>query len=169
MTRKKSRMSQSSRSAALEQLKAFKEAELADTQAAADDAKAGPQVSNQELLEELKIERKEQKKEKKRSHKTARNNLLTLKQEDGPKATISFANAYQPGMLVTVTKRAVKLHRLERINLFEGACGVIVEQNNAGARYGDYEEGRWLSVMGPNGLQQWDVKWCETLDEEGED
>ena len=158
-------MSQSSRSGALEQLKAFREAELAETQEVADTAKARPQVSNQELLEELKIERVEQKKENKRSHRTARHNMLTLKQEDGPKATISFANAYQPGMLVTITKRAVRRHSLEKINLFEGACGVIVERIVNFAN----EEGRWLSVMGPNGLQQWDAKWCETLGEDEED
>ena len=166
MTRKKSRISKSARYGALEQLKAFKEAELSANQEATE---AGPQISNQELLEELKIERKEQKLEKKRSKRSARHNMLVLKQEDGPKATISYANAYQPGMLVTITKRAAKRHRLENVGLFEGACGVIVEQNNAAARRGDYEEGRWLNVMGPNGLQQWDVRWCETLDEEDED
>jgi hypothetical protein len=165
MARKKSRISKSARSGALEQLKAFKEAELSTNQEVVE---AGPQISNQELLEELKIERKEQKLEKKRSKRSARYNMLALKQEDGPKATISYANAYQPGMLVTITKRAAKRHRLENVGLFEGACGVIVEQNNAAARRGDYEEGRWLNVMGPNGLQQWDVRWCETLDEEDE-
>ena len=43
---------------------------------------------------------------------------------------------------------------------------MIVEQENSTQWRGDYEEGRWINVMGPNGLQQWDVRWCETIDED---
>ena len=161
MARKKSRISRSARAAALEQLNSFKLEEQGG-----EEAKSKIQVSNQELLQELKLERKVKKKEKRLSKKVARNNVQALKYEEGPRATISYSNAYQPGMLVTITSRAAKRYSLENMSLHAGACGVIVEQENAVQWRGDYEEGRWINVMGPNGLQQWDVRWCETIDED---
>lgn len=162
MARKKSRIPRAARAAALEQLRAFKSEEGTDTE----QSNSKPQVSNQELLEELRLERKSKKKEKKASKRLARHSAQELRKEEGPKAVISYANAYQPGMLVTITKRASKRFNLEGMNLYEGACGVIVEQENAQMWRGDYEEGRYLNVMGPNGLQQWDVRWCETVEDE---
>ena len=53
-----------------------------------------------------------------------------------------------------------------------GETGVIVEQDDMQLWRGDYEKGRWVQVMGPNGLQQWDIRWCthiDDLDEEDED
>tara|TARA_B110000495_G_C22472845_1_gene292984 strand:+ start:13 stop:510 length:498 start_codon:yes stop_codon:yes gene_type:complete len=165
MTRKKSRIPRAARSAALEQLRAFQSEENPDTE----QSNSKPQVSNQDLLEELRLERKNKKKENKTSKRLARRSAQSLRQEEGPKAVISYANAYQPGMLVMITKRSAKRFNLEGMNLYEGACGVIVEQENGQMWRGDYEEGRWLNVMGPNGLQQWDVRWCETVDDEDMD
>ena len=166
MARRKSKIPRSARSAALEQLQAFRtEEELVQEEPKT----KGPQVSNSELLDELKLERNASKKEKKQQKRNARYNVQALRKEEGPIAKISYANAYQPGMLVSITKRASKRNNLGAYNLFEGATGVIVEQNNMQDWRGDYEEGRWLNVMGPNGLQQWDVRWCEILEEEDED
>jgi hypothetical protein len=161
MARKKSRIPRSARAAALEQLNSFRVEEQGE-----EVSKPKTQVSNQELLQELKLERKAKKKEKRLSKNVARNNVQALRHEEGPRATISYANAYQPGMLVTITNRAAKRYSLENMSLYAGACGVIVEQENSTQWRGDYEEGRWINVMGPNGLQQWDVRWCETIDED---
>ena len=71
-----------------------------------------------------------------------------------------------------ISPRANKRYGLERYQLFAGATGVIVEQDDQHLYRGDYEKGRWVQVMGPNGLQQWDVRWCahiEDFSEEDED
>ena len=43
--------------------------------------------------------------------------------------------------------------------------GVIVEQEDRHSYRGN-ENGRYIQVMGPNGLQQWDVAWVSFVDED---
>ena len=166
MPRRKSRISRSARSAALEQLRQFREEDEVSQ-----NSSSKPEVSNQDLLQELRNERYEAKKKNKREKKQARNNAQVMRQEEGPRAKIEYSG-FTPGDLVAITKRACKRYNLEYQNLFEGATGVIVEQDDMQLWRGDYEKGRWVQVMGPNGLQQWDIRWCthlEDLDEEDED
>ena len=128
-----------------------------------------PDVSNQELLQELRQERYDAKRQNRSEKRNARNTVRELQAEEGPKVKISFANAYAPGELVAITKRACKRYHLEDYhNLYPGATGVIVEQEDRHSYQGK-EEGRYIQVMGPNGLEQWDVRWCEHLEEEDED
>ena len=166
MARRKSRIPRSARAAALEQLRAFREEDEAPTV-----RNTRPDVSNQDLLQELRNERYEAKRNNKQEKRNARNNAQALRQEEGPKAKIEYSG-FNPGDLVTITKRAFKRYNLEYQNLFEGATGVIVEQDDMQLYSGDFEKGRWVQVMGPNGLQQWDIRWCthlDDLDEEDED
>ena len=162
MARKKSRLSREQRKSALEQLQTFR---TEDEQEMNRPQNKKPEVSNSDLLMELKLERKESKRQNKREKRQARNSVRNLRNEDGPRIKISFANAYAPGELVAITKRACKRYRLENYNLYEGAMGVIVEQENRHG-YQGVEEGRYIQVMGPNGLEQWDVRWCEHLEED---
>ena len=169
MARRKSRIPSKSRAAALEQLRAFKEEDSQETSAG--NARNRPAVSNQDLLLKLQIERKEAKKAKKNQKRQARRDIGTLRQEEGPKAKIEYTG-FNPGDLVMISPRANKMYGLERYQLFPGATGVIVEQDDMQLWRGDYEKGRWVQVMGPNGLQQWDIRWCsdiEDLSEEDED
>lgn len=166
MARRKSRIPRKSRAAALEQLRAFRQEDEPD--ATNTNRSNRPDVSNQELLQELKQERKDAKKAKKNQKRQARRDINTLRQEEGPKAKIEYSG-FNPGDLVMISPRANKQHGLERYNLFAGATGVIVEQDDMQLWRGDYEKGRWVQVMGPNGLQQWDIRWCTDLDEEEED
>jgi len=163
MARRKSRLSRDQRKSALEQLQAFKtenEQEINHPQ------NKKPEVSNSDLLQEMRTERYEAKRQNKSAKRQARNNARHLRQEEGPRVKISFANAYAPGDLVSITKRACKRYHLEHHhNLYEGAMGVIVEQEDQHSYQGK-EEGRWIQVMGPNGLERWDVRWCTHLDEE---
>lgn len=166
MPRRKSRISRSARNAALEQLRQFREEDEVSQ-----NSSSRPEVSNQDLLQELRNERYEAKKKNKREKKQARNNAQVMRQEEGPRAKIEYSG-FTPGDLVAITKRACKRYNLEYQNLFEGATGVIVEQDDMQLWRGDYEKGRWVQVMGPNGLQQWDIRWCahiDDLDEEDED
>tara|TARA_X000000950_G_scaffold225933_1_gene272649 strand:+ start:3802 stop:4245 length:444 start_codon:yes stop_codon:yes gene_type:complete len=130
-----------------------------------------PEVSNQDLLQEIRNERYEAKRQNKQEKRNARHSAQALRAEEGPKAKIEYSG-FQPGDLVAITKRAHKRYNLDNANLFEGATGVIVEQDDMQLWRGDYEKGRWVQVMGPNGLQQWDIRWCthiDDLDEEDED
>ena len=163
MARRKSRIPRQSRAAALEQLRTLKEEEGSQTTRS-----SRPDVSNQELLQELKSERKEAKRTNKQEKRQARNNAQALRQEEGPKAKIEYSG-FNPGDLVMISPRANKQHGLERYNLFAGATGVIVEQDDMQLWHGDYEKGRWVQVMGPNGLQQWDVRWCTHMEDMEED
>ena len=165
MARKKSRLTRTQRKAALEQLQAFRQE---DEQEMERSQNKRPEVSNSELLQEMKSERYLSKQQNKQERRQARNNVRAMQAEEGPKVKISFANAYAPGELVAISKRACKRYNLENYNLFEGAMGVIVEQENRHG-YQGVEEGRYIQVMGPNGLEQWDVRWCEHLEEEDED
>ena len=164
MARRKSRIPRQARAAALEQLRAFREEDEAEQVPRS----TRPEVSNQELLQELRNERHEAKRNNRQEKRQARNAAQALRQEEGPKAKIEYSG-FQPGDLVSITKRAYKRYNLEHANLFEGATGVIVEQDDMQLWRGDYEKGRWVHVMGPNGLQQWDIRWCTHIDDMDED
>ena len=164
MARRKSRIPRKARAAALEQLRAFRE----EDEAPIDSRSTRPEVSNSDLLQELRNERYEAKRNNKQEKRQARNAAQALRQEEGPRAKIEYSG-FKPGDLVMITKRANKLYGLERYQLFPGATGVIVEQEDQHLWRGDYEKGRWVQVMGPNGLQQWDVRWCGHMDDMDED
>lgn len=164
MARKKSRIPRNQRSEALEALRNMREEEGQESQS----SRSRPDVSNQELLSELKNERHQAKKQNRNEKRQARRNVEALRHEEGPKAKIEYSG-FNPGDLVMISPRANKMYGLERYNLFAGATGVIVEQDDMQLWRGDYEKGRWVQVMGPNGLQQWDVRWCAHLEEEDED
>ena len=167
MARRKSRIPRSARSAALEQLRQFREEDEQEHTPRS----TRPEVSNQDLLQEIRNERYEAKRNNKQEKRQARNNAQALREEEGPRAKIEYSG-FNPGDLVAITKRAYCRYTLEHQNLFVGATGVIVEQDDMQLWRGDYEKGRWVQVMGPNGLQQWDIRWCthlEDLDEEDED
>ena len=164
MARRKSRIPRKARAAALEQLRAFRE----EDEAPIDSRSTRPEVSNSDLLQELRNERYEAKRNNKQEKRQARNAAQALRQEEGPRAKIEYSG-FNPGDLVMITKRANKLYGLERYQLFPGATGVIVEQEDQHLWRGDYEKGRWVQVMGPNGLQQWDVRWCGHMDDMDED
>ena len=168
MARRKSRIPRNARAAALEQLRAFREE---DESAQLSPRSTRPEVSNQDLLQELRNERYEAKRNNKQEKRQARRDAQALRQEEGPRAKIEYSG-FNPGDLVSITKRAYNRYTLANANLFEGATGVIVEQDDMQLWHGDYEKGRWVQVMGPNGLQQWDIRWCthiDDLDEEDED
>ena len=165
MARQKSRIPRKARKAALEQLRSLREEEETQTESRSN----RPEVSNSELLQELRNERYEAKRNNKQEKRQARNNAQALRQEEGPRAKIEYSG-FNPGDLVMISPRANKMYGLERYQLFAGATGVIVEQEDQTLWRGDYEKGRWVQVMGPAGLQQWDIRWCTHLeDEEDED
>ena len=165
MARRKSRIPRSARSAALEQLRQFREEDEQELSPRS----SRPEVSNSELLQEIRNERYEAKRQNKQEKRNARHSAQALRQEEGPRAKIEYSG-FNPGDLVTITKRAFKRYSLEYQNLFEGATGVIVEEDDMTLWSGDIEKGRWVQVMGPNGLQQWDIRWCTHIeDEEDED
>ena len=170
MARRRSRisrsLSRSARNEAREALQSFRQEDELETT-----RNTRPEVSNYELLQEIQEEKRNAKQAAKQSKREARRSAEALRQEEGPKAKIEYSG-FQPGDLVSITKRAHKRYNLEHANLFEGATGVIVEQDDMQLWHGDYEKGRWVQVMGPNGLQQWDIRWCthiDDLDEEDED
>lgn len=170
MARRRSRisrsLSRSARNEAREALQSFRQED--DLEATRN---TRPEVSNYDLLYEIQQEKREAKNAAKQSKREARRNAEALRQEEGPKAKIEYSG-FSPGDLVAITKRAFCRYTLEHQNLFVGATGVIVEQDDMQLWRGDYEKGRWVQVMGPNGLQQWDVRWCthiDDLDEEDED
>ena len=163
MARRKSRIPRKARAAALESLQALREEEDQPTQRS-----KRPDVSNQDLLQELKNERHEAKRNNKQEKRNARHSARALRQEEGPRAKIEYSG-FSPGDLVMISSRANKRYGLERYQLFAGATGVIVEQEDQTLWRGDYEKGRWVQVMGPNGLQQWDVRWCAHIDDMDED
>jgi len=164
MARRKSRIPRQARAAALEQLRAFREEDDISTEP----RNSRPEVSNSELLQELRNERHEAKRNNKQEKRQARSNAQALRQEEGPKAKIEYTG-FNPGDLVMISPRANKMYGLERYQLFAGATGVIVEQEDQTLWRGDYEKGRWVQVMGPNGLQQWDIRWCTHIDDIDED
>jgi ribosomal protein L21E len=163
MATRKSRLSRAQRKDALAQLQSYRqenEQEMGHSQ------NKRPEVSNSDLLSELKQEQREAKRNKKVAKRQARSDVRHLREEEGPRVKISFANAYSPGDLVSITKRACKRCHLEDYyNLYEGAMGVIVEQEDQYSYQGK-EEARYVQVMGPNGLEKWDVRWCTHLEED---
>lgn len=164
MARRKSRIPRSMRAAAKEQLRMLREEDAV----VEEESRPRLQVSNQEMLEELRAERAQNKKDKRNAKRQARNDVRALREEEGPKAKIEYIG-FQPGDLVQISKRAMKRYNLDNVNLFEGATGVIVEEEDMRLWSGDYEKGRWVQVMGPNGLQQWDIRWCTHIDDMDED
>lgn len=165
--RRNSRIPRGARSAALEQLRQLRE----EDNAVESSSSRRPQVSNQDLLHEIRNERYEAKNKNKQEKRSARKDAQAMRQEEGPKAKIEYSG-FSPGDLVAITKRAYNRYTLQHQNLFVGATGVIVEQDDMQLWRGDYEKGRWVQVMGPNGLQQWDIRWCthiDDMDEEEED
>ena len=167
MARRKSRIPRNARAAALEQLRAFREEDESEQVFRS----TRPEVSNQDLLQELREERYEAKRNNKAQKRQARRDASALRQEEGPRTKIEYSG-FNPGDLVMITKRAFTRYNLEYNSLFAGATGVIVEEDDMQLWSGDIEKGRWVQVMGPNGLQQWDVRWCthiEDIDEEDED
>ena len=168
MARRKSRIPRNARAAALEQLRAFREEDESEQLSP---RSTRPEVSNSELLQEIRNERYEAKRQNKREKRQARRDAQALRQEEGPRAKIEYSG-FNPGDLVAITKRAYCRYTLEHQNLFVGATGVIVEENDMQLWNNEYEKGRWVQVMGPNGLQQWDIRWCthmDDMDEEDED
>ena len=163
-SRRSSRIPRGLRNAAREQLRMIREEEDIDTTSRSN----RPEVSNQDLLQELRNERHEAKRNNKQEKRNARHAAQVMRQEEGPKAKIEYSG-FSPGDLVMISPRANKMYGLERYNLFAGATGVIVEQDDMQLWHGDYEKGRWVQVMGPNGLQQWDVRWCTHMDDMDED
>ena len=163
-SRRSSRIPRGLRNAAREQLRMIREEEDIDTTSRSN----RPEVSNQDLLQELRNERHEAKRNNKQEKRNARHAAQVMRQEEGPKAKIEYSG-FSPGDLVMISPRANKMYGLERYNLFAGATGVIVEQDDMQLWRGDYEKGRWVQVMGPNGLQQWDVRWCTHMDDIDED
>ena len=162
MARRRSRIPRNARAAALEQLRSFREEDEQSPPS------RRPDVSNQDLLDELRNERYEAKRNNRNQKRSARKDAQALRQEEGPRAKIEYSG-FNPGDLVMISARANKMYGLERYNLFVGATGVIVEQDDMQLWHGDYEKGRWVQVMGPNGLQQWDVRWCTHMDDMDED
>jgi len=164
-SRRSSRIPRGLRGAAREQLRMIREEEEIEETPRSN----RPAVSNQELLQELRNERHEAKRNNKQEKRNARHAAQALRQEEGPKAKIEYSG-FNPGDLVTISKRAFKRYNLDSVQLFEGATGVIVEEDDMRLWSGDIEKGRWVQVMGPNGLQQWDIRWCTHIeDEEDED
>jgi len=163
-SRRSSRIPRGLRGAAREQLRMIREEEQIDETPRS----TRPEVSNQELLQELRNERYEAKQNNKQEKRNARNAAREMRQEEGPRAKIEYSG-FNPGDLVSITKRAYKRYNLEYQNLFEGATGVIVEEDDMTLWSGDIEKGRWVQVMGPNGLQQWDIRWCTHIEDIEED
>ena len=84
MARRKSRIPRKARAAALEQLRAFQQEDETENSTRS----KRPDVSNQELLQELRNERHEAKRTNKQEKRQARRNAHALRQEEGPKAKI---------------------------------------------------------------------------------
>ena len=165
MARRKSRIPRKARAAALESLRALREEDESEQVST---RSTRPEVSNSELLQELRNERYEAKRANKQEKRQARKEAQALREEEGPRAKIEYSG-FNPGDLVMISPRANKMYGLERYQLFAGATGVIVEQDDMQLWRGDYEKGRWVQVMGPNGLQQWDIRWCTHMDDMDED
>ena len=168
MARRKSRIPRNARAAALEQLRAFR---AEDESEQLSPRSTRPEVSNSELLQELRNERYEAKRANKQEKRQARRDAQALRQEEGPRAKIEYSG-FNPGDLVMISRRAYARYTLQHYNLFAGATGVIVEEEDMHLYNNEYEKGRWVQVMGPNGLQQWDIRWCthmDDMDDEDED
>ena len=159
-SRQSSRIPRNLRSAAREQLRMIREEDQTNETPRSN----RPEVSNQELLQELRQERSERKANGKAERRNARNAAYALRQEEGPRTKIEYSG-FNPGDLVTITKRAFKRYCLDNMQLFEGATGVIVEEDDMQLWNNEIEKGRWVQVMGPNGLQKWDIRWCTHIDD----
>jgi hypothetical protein len=123
-----------------------------------------PDVDIHQIREDQRV-RKNQKRAELRSAKDA---MRQVQQELGPKVKIEFS--YEPGELVRISEKAYKRYSnyIDNSNLYVGAMGVIVEQNDQ-QRWNGNEVGRYIQVMGPNGLQQWNVAWVSFVEEESDE
>ena len=165
MARRKSRIPRNARAAALEQLRAFREKDESEQ---VSPRSTRPEVSNSELLQELRNERYEAKRANKQEKRQARRDAQALRQEEGPRAKIEYSG-FNPGDLVMISARAHKRYNLDYNNLFVGATGVIVEEEDMHLYNNEFEKGRWVQVMGPNGLERWDIRWCTHMDDMDEE
>ena len=165
MARRKSRIPRNARAAALEQLRAFREEDESEQLSP---RSTRPEVSNSELLQELRNERYEAKRANKQEKRQARRDAQALRQEEGPRAKIEYSG-FNPGDLVMISARAHKRYNLDYNNLFVGATGVIVEEEDMHLYNNEFEKGRWVQVMGPNGLERWDIRWCTHMDDMDEE
>ncbi|HIF38309.1 MAG TPA: hypothetical protein EYQ69_03595 [Gemmatimonadetes bacterium] len=66
---------------------------------------------------------------------------------------------FEPGMLVTISVRAGR--RLSHLEA--GMTGIIVESDD---NSWSSSKNRLLTVMGPNGMEQWDASWVTIEDED---
>ena len=107
MARRKSRIPRKARAAALEQLRAFQAEDEEQTTRS-----TRPDVSNQELLQELRNERYEKKRNNKQEKRQARRDAQALRQEEGPRAKIEYSG-FNPGDLVMISARAHKRYNLD--------------------------------------------------------
>ena len=116
-------------------------------------------------LYQMRKERQDRKKQKRAELRNAKDAMRKAQAELGPKVKIEFT--YEPGELVQITEKAYKRwpNYIDHANLYVGAMGVIVEQNDQ-QRWNGNEVGRYIQVMGPNGLQQWDVAWVAFVEED---
>ena len=67
---------------------------------------------------------------------------------------------FPAGTLVTIKEptRALRFGRnLEYLGLTPGDTGVVVETEDS--PFGGRQRGRWVQVLGPQGLQDWDATW----------
>ena len=128
----------------------------------------GDEESAEVDLYQLRKERRERKNQKRTELRNAKDAMRQAQNELGPKVKIEFA--YEPGELVQITERAYKkwTSYIDNANLYVGAMGVIVEQND-NHRWNGNEVGRYIQVMGPNGLQQWNVAWVSFVEEDESD
>lgn len=166
------KLSKAQRKSARKQLRAFREENPEEEVNFGRQRKRNFEISNQEAISEMRQVQRERKSRARKDRYDGYKEMQTIREERGPKARISYAAGFQPGDLVTISARAMKKHGyyIESCNLFEGATGVIVDQEDTNANWkSEYEEGRYIQVMGPNGLQQWDIKWVEVLEDEDED
>ena len=119
-------------------------------------------------LHQMRQDRADNKSNKRAELRNARTAMREVQQELGPKVKIEFS--YQPGELVRISEKAYKKWPgyIDQQNLYVGAMGVIVEQNDQ-QRWNGNEVGRYIQVMGPNGLQQWNVAWVSFVEEDSDD
>ena len=98
--------------------------------------------------------------------RTARRKLArTARSERRASGRMKIEWAYEAGELVKIKESAFRRNsfRMERLGLYAGAIGVIVDQEDDTWRQA---AGKVLQVMGPMGLQAWDASWVEVAEDE---
>ena len=109
-------------------------------------------VVDEDVLEEMKETRKKLKKSKKEA---IRDTPYHDDYAPPPKATFSWD--FEPGQLVKIKQNPGRrsLSMMGYSNIKPGDSGVIVEVN-----------GSYLSVLGPNGLQNWKASWVWNISDD---